>query len=253
MLIEAKKYLYIYVVRRDFGFAPNPFHGVCTLATCKPDIRRSAQVGDWVMGVGGVRLKAMGKCLYLMKVTEMSTFDDYWSPWGSQREALPRGSFVVNVSRSTLADANENRDWRIYADFAQLLIHQARTLYLKEDFGVQLNKTIYALDSSTIDLCLSLFPWAWFRKTKAVIKLHTLLDLHEASLLLSRSQRPSCMMSISLSALVPEPGAIYVMDRGYLDFERLYALHQAPAFFVTRSKSNTDLRRLYSNPVDKDR
>ena len=171
---------------------------------------------------------------------------------GALEEKLYHAGFRGHVSRSTLADANENRDWRIYADFAQLLIHQARTLYLKEDFGVQLNETVYALDSSTIDLCLSLFPWARFRKTKAGIKLHTLLDL--------RGSIPSFIAITEaklhdvniLDTLVPEPGAIYVMDRGYLDFERLYALHQAPAFFVIRSKSNTDLRRLYSNPVDKD-
>jgi hypothetical protein len=171
---------------------------------------------------------------------------------GALEEKLYHAGFRGHVSRSTLADANENRDWRIYADFAQLLIHQARTLYLKEDFGVQLNETVYALDSSTIDLCLSLFPWARFRKTKAGIKLHTLLDL--------RGSIPSFIAITEaklhdvniLDTLVPEPGAIYVMDRGYLDFERLYAFHQAPAFFVIRSKSNTDLRRLYSNPVDKD-
>ena len=167
-------------------------------------------------------------------------------------EKLYHAGIRGQVSRSTLADANENRDWRIYADFAQLLIHQARKLYIKEDFGVQLNETVYALDSSTIDLCLSLFPWARFRKTKAGIKLHTLLDL--------RGSIPSFIAITEaklhdvniLDELVPEPGAIYVMDRGYLDFERLYALHQAPAFFVIRSKSNTDLRRLYSKPVDKD-
>ena len=171
---------------------------------------------------------------------------------GALEEKLYHAGFRGQVSRSTLADANENRDWRIYADFAQLLIHQARTLYLRDDFGVQLNETVYALDSSTIDLCLSLFPWARFRKTKAGIKLHTLLDL--------RGSIPSFIAITEaklhdvniLDALVPEPGAIYVMDRGYLDFERLYAFHQAPAFFVIRSKSNTDLRRLYSNPVDKD-
>jgi len=167
-------------------------------------------------------------------------------------EKLYHAGIRGQVSRSTLADANENRDWRIYADFAQLLIHQARQLYLKEDFGVQLDETVYALDSSTIDLCLSLFPWARFRKTKAGIKLHTLLDL--------RGSIPSFIAITEaklhdvniLDALVPEPGAIYVMDRGYLDFQRLYSLHQAPAFFVIRSKSNTDLHRLYSMPVDKD-
>ena len=191
-------------------------------------------------------------CMAFAQLTFRESLRDIECCLGALKEKLYHAGFRGHVSRSTLADANENRDWRIYADFAQLLIHQARTLYLKEDFGVQLNETVYALDSSTIDLCLSLFPWARFRKTKAGIKLHTLLDL--------RGSIPSFIAITEaklhdvniLDTLVPEPGAIYVMDRGYLDFERLYALHQAPAFFVTRSKSNTDLRRLYSNPVDKD-
>ena len=191
-------------------------------------------------------------CMAFAQLTFRESLRDIECCLGALEEKLYHAGFRGHVSRSTLADANENRDWRIYADFAQLLIHQARTLYLKEDFGVQLNETVYALDSSTIDLCLSLFPWARFRKTKAGIKLHTLLDL--------RGSIPSFIAITEaklhdvniLDTLVPEPGAIYVMDRGYLDFERLYALHQAPAFFVTRSKSNTDPRRLYSNPVDKD-
>jgi transposase len=191
-------------------------------------------------------------CMAFAQLTFRESLRDIECCLGALEEKLYHAGFRGHVSRSTLADANENRDWRIYADFAQLLIHQARTLYLKEDFGVQLSETVYALDSSTIDLCLSLFPWARFRKTKAGIKLHTLLDL--------RGSIPSFIAITEaklhdvniLDTLVPEPGAIYVMDRGYLDFERLYALHQAPAFFVTRSKSNTDLRRLYSNPVDKD-
>jgi len=191
-------------------------------------------------------------CMVFAQLTFRESLRDIECCLGALEEKLYHAGFRGQVSRSTLADANENRDWRIYADFAQLLIHQARTLYLKEDFGVQLNETVYALDSSTIDLCLSLFPWARFRTTKAGIKLHTLLDL--------RGSIPSFIAITEaklhdiniLDELTPEPGAIYVMDRGYLDFERLYAFHQAPAFFVIRSKSNTDLRRLYSNPVDKD-
>ena len=191
-------------------------------------------------------------CMAFAQLTFRESLRDIECCLGALEEKLYHAGFRGHVSRSTLADANENRDWRIYADLAQLLIHQARTLYLKEDFGVQLNETVYALDSSTIDLCLSLFPWARFRKTKAGIKLHTLLDL--------RGSIPSFIAITEaklhdvniLDVLTPEPGAIYVMDRGYLDFERLYAFHQAPAFFVIRSKSNTDLRRLYSNPVDKD-
>ena len=159
--------------------------------------------------------------------------------------------FRGTVSRSTLANANESRDWRIYRDFAQSLILTARDLYVGDDFGVELQETVYALDASTIDLCLSVFPWAKFRKTKAAVKLHTLLDL--------RGNIPTFVDITDgkvhdvnvLDILIPEVGAIYVMDRGYLDFERLYALNQAPAFFITRSKSNTKVRRVYSRPVDK--
>lgn len=191
-------------------------------------------------------------CMAFAQLTFRESLRDIECCLRALQEKLYHVGFRSPISRSTLADANENRDWRIYADFAQVLINHARPLYLKEDFGVQLEQTVYALDSSTIDLCLSLFPWARFRKTKAGIKLHTLLDL--------RGSIPSFIAITEaklhdvniLDALVPESGAIYVMDRGYLDFERLYALHQAPAFFVIRSKSNTNLHRLYSNPVDKD-
>jgi hypothetical protein len=155
------------------------------------------------------------------------------------------------VSKSTLADANEKRDWRIYADFAQVLINIARDLYAGDEFGVELDNTVYALDSSTIDLCLSLFPWARFRKTKGAIKLHTLLDL--------RGNIPSFIFITDgkvhdvnvLDELIPEPAAFYIMDRAYLDFERLYIMNQCMAFFVIRSKINTQFRRLYSHRVDK--
>jgi len=155
------------------------------------------------------------------------------------------------VARSTLADANEARGWRIYAEFAQHLIRIARELYLDEPFGVDLKETVYALDSTTIDLCLTLFPWAPFRSTKAAIKLHTLIDL--------RGNIPT-FIHISdgklhdvnvLDELLPEPGAFYVMDRGYLDFERLHRLHLAGAFFVTRAKSNLKANRRYSRAVDR--
>jgi hypothetical protein len=155
------------------------------------------------------------------------------------------------VSRSTLADANESRDWRIYADFAQRLIAQARKLYAGESFGVDISDTAYALDATTIDLCLSMFPWAPFRTAKAAVKVHTLMDL--------RGSIPS-FIHISdgklhdvnvLDLLIPEAGAFYVMDRAYLDFERLYVLHQAKSFFVTRAKSNLDARRLYSASTDR--
>jgi transposase len=155
------------------------------------------------------------------------------------------------ISRSTLADANESRDWHIYADFAQVIIHIARSLYVNDEFGVELDQTVYALDSTTIALCLSLFPWARFRKNKAAIKLHTLMDLHGNIPSFIRITA-GCVHDINiLDELVPGPGDFYVMDRGYLDFARLYTLTQCLAFFVTRSKSNLDCRRLYSHPVDK--
>jgi hypothetical protein len=155
------------------------------------------------------------------------------------------------VARSTLADANESRDWRIWADLAQVLIRRARHLYATDSLAVDLANTVYALDSTTIDLCLSVFPWAHFRSTKAAVKMHTLLDL--------RGNIPS-FIHISdgklhdvnvLDLLVPEPGAFYVMDRGYIDYARLYMLQQAAAFFVTRAKSNLDARRLYSAPTER--
>jgi hypothetical protein len=159
--------------------------------------------------------------------------------------------FRKPVSRSTLADANERRDWRIYADFAQRLIAQARKLYAADSFGVDLSNTVYALDATTIDLCLSMFPWAPFRSTKAAIKLHTLLDLRGAIPSFIHISDGKLHDVNVLDLLVPEAGAFYVMDRAYLDFERLHALTQMGAFFVTRAKSNTDARRLYSAPTDR--
>ena len=156
------------------------------------------------------------------------------------------------VARSTLADANEARDWRIWAELAQLLIRRARRLYATESLAADLDNTVYALDSTTIDLCLAVFPWANYQSTKGAVKMHTLLDL--------RGNIPS-FIHVSdgklhdvnvLDLLVPEPGAFYVMDRGYIDYARLYVLHQAAAFFVTRAKSNLDARRLYSAPADRD-
>ena len=155
------------------------------------------------------------------------------------------------VSRSTLADANEVRDWRIYADYAQSLIGIARRLYAGEPFGVDLKETVYALDASTIDLCLSVFPWAPFRSTKAAIKLHTLLDLRgNIPTFLHISDGKLHDVNV-LDLLLPEPGAFYIMDRGYIDFERLHRLHEAGSFFVTRAKSNLKAQRRYSHPVDR--
>jgi len=164
---------------------------------------------------------------------------------------LYHAGFRGKLARSTLADANETRDWRIYADFATVLIATARRLYANEPFAVELDNTVYALDSSTIDLCLSLFPWAKFRKGKGAIKLHTLLDL--------RGCIPSFMVithglvhDVNILDEIPfEPAAFYIMDRAYLDMSRLYTIHQTPAFFVTRARKRFDFRRLYSRPVDK--
>jgi hypothetical protein len=155
------------------------------------------------------------------------------------------------VRRSTLADANESRDWRIYHDFAQRLIVRARALYANEDFGVELANTVYALDATTIDLCLSMFPWAPFRSTKAAVKLHTLLDLRGSIPTFIHISDGKLHDVNVLDLLIIEAGAFYIMDRGYLDFERLYALDQAGGFFVTRAKRNLDARRLYSAPVDR--
>ena len=153
--------------------------------------------------------------------------------------------------RSTLADANELRDWRIYADFAQRLIDQAKKLYAQEDLGLELTNTVYALDSTTIDLCLSVFPWALFRSTKAAVKMHTLLDLRGAIPSFIHISKGKLHDVHALDLLIPEAGAIYVMDRAYVDFERLHVLHLSGSFFVTRAKSNMDFHRLYSAPTDR--
>ena len=190
-------------------------------------------------------------CMAFAQLTYRESLRDIECCLRAMREKLYHMGIRGKVSRSTLADANEVRDWRIYSDFAQILIHEARRLYVEDDFGLELKETVYALDSSTIDLCLSVFPWARFRKTKAAVKLHTLLDL--------RGDIPTFIWITDgkvhdvnvLDHLIPEPGAIYIMDRAYLHFHRLYQMHQYSAIFVTRSKSNTGLRRLYSQKVDK--
>jgi hypothetical protein len=159
--------------------------------------------------------------------------------------------FRLPVKRSTLADANEGRDWRIWEDLAALLIRRARKLYCNDSFGVDLSNTVYALDATTIDLCLSLFPWAPFRTTKAAVKLHTLLDLRgNIPAFIHISDGKTHEVNV-LDMLAFEAGAFYVMDRGYLDFGRLYALHQSGAFFITRAKRGMDARRVYSMPADR--
>jgi hypothetical protein len=169
----------------------------------------------------------------------------------SVRGKLYHMGFRGKVARSTLAAANESHDWRIYADFAQVLIGIARPLHIDDPVGVDLKQSLYALDSTTIDLCLSLFPWARFRRHKAAVKMHTLLDL--------RGNIPT-FISITdgtvhdvnvLDEILPEAGAFYVLDRGYLDFERLYRFTMSAAFFVTRAKTNIRLQRRYSRAVDK--
>jgi len=190
-------------------------------------------------------------CMAFAQLTYQESLRDIEACLRSRKEKLYHLGIRGRVSRSTLAEANEKRDWRMYADFCQILISQARSLYADEDFGVELKETAYALDSTTIDLCLSLFPWASFRKHKAAVKMHTLLDL--------RGNIPSFIEITEgtlhdvniLDILIPEPGSFYIMDRGYLDFERLYVLTQLLAFFVTRAKKNNKFQRIYSHPVDR--
>jgi len=190
-------------------------------------------------------------CMAFAQLTYRESLRDIECCLRAMQDKLYHMGIRGKISRSTLADANEKRDWRIYSDFAQVLIHEARRLYVDDDFGLELENTVYALDASTIDLCLSVFPWARFRKSKGAVKLHTLLDL--------RGDIPTFIWITDgkvhdvnvLDHLVPEPGSIYIMDRAYLDFKRLYELHQCSAIFVTRTKTNTKLRRIYSHKVDK--
>jgi hypothetical protein len=169
----------------------------------------------------------------------------------AQQNKLYHMGIRGEIARNTLANANKVRDWRIYADFAQSLISIARRLYINEDFGVELDQTVYALDSTTIDLSLSVFPWATFRQTKAAIKLHTLLDLRGSIPTFIHISEAKLHDVNVLDVLLPEPGSFYIMDRGYLDFDRLYTLNQNAAFFVIRAKSNFRFRRLYSHAVNK--
>lgn len=190
-------------------------------------------------------------CMAFAQLTFRESLRDIEACLRSFKNKLYHIGIRSKISRSTLADANNKRDWRIYADFAQILIHQARHLYADEDFVVELDSTVYALDSTIIDLCLSMFPWAKYCSTQAGVKVNTLLDL--------RGNIPSFVEITSfkfsdveiLDILIPEPGSFYIMDRGYLDFKRLFYLSEALAFFIVRSRFNIRLKRLYSNPVDK--
>ena len=190
-------------------------------------------------------------CMAFAQLTYRESLRDIEACLRSLQNKLYHMGIRGKVSRSTLSDANEKRDWRIYADFAIVLIHIARNLYINDDFGVELDNTVYALDSTTIDLCLSLFPWARFRKRKGAVKMHTLLDL--------RGNIPSFIEITDgkvhdvniLDDLIPEPGSFYIMDRAYIDFSRLHVLTQCSAFFVIRAKTNLQFRRFYSHNIDK--
>lgn len=190
-------------------------------------------------------------CMAFAQMTFRESLRDIEACLRAQKSKLYHMGIRSGVSRNTLANANKIRDYRIYAEFAQSLIQTARRLYIDEEFDFELKNTVYALDSSTIDLCLNVFPWAHFRKTKAAIKLHTLLDL--------RGNIPTFIHITDgklhdvnvLDILIPEAGSFYVMDRGYIDFARLYTMHRSTAFFVIRAKTNLKCQRIYSHPVDK--
>ncbi|MCK5591747.1 MAG: IS4 family transposase [Candidatus Pacebacteria bacterium] len=190
-------------------------------------------------------------CMAFAQLTYRSSLRDIETCLRSMRNKLYHMGIRSQIARNTLSNANNTRDWRIYADFAQVLIHSARDLYLNEDFGVDLANTVYALDATTIDLCLSVFPWARFRKNKAGIKLHTLLDLRgNIPTFIEITEALLHDVNI-LDVLVAEPGACYIMDRGYLDFARLCRWTLSGIFFIIRSKSNFKFRRVYSRKIDK--
>ena len=190
-------------------------------------------------------------CMAFAQLTYRSSLRDIETCLRAMKSKLYHMGIRSQVSRNTLSNANNTRDWRIYADFAQILIHSARDLYIDNDFGVDLANTVYALDATTIDLCLSVFPWARFRKNKAGIKLHTLLDLRgNIPTFIEITEALLHDVNI-LDVLVAEPGACYIMDRGYLDFARLYRWTLSGIFFIIRSKRNFKFRRVYSRKVDK--
>ena len=189
-------------------------------------------------------------CLAFAQLTFRESLRDIEACLRSVQRKLYHMGFRGNVSRSTLADANDAHDWRIFADFAQVLIHIARPMYATDPLGFDLDNPVYALDSTTIDLCLSVFPWARFRSRKAAIKLHTLLDLRGPIPTFIEVSAGKLHDVNILDAIVPEPGSFYVMDRAYVDFERFHVLHSSGAFFVTRTKKGILFRRRYSHPID---
>jgi hypothetical protein len=213
-----------------------------------------ARIVDRYAGNAGVRRMRCAEQFRVMAFAQLSwreSLRDIEVTLGANASKLYAMGLRHTVHRSTLADANDGRDWRIWSDLAAVLIRRARKLYCDEDLGLDLTNTVYALDSTTIDLCLSLFDWAPFRKTKAAVKMHTLLDLRGAIPAFIHISDGKMGDVNVLDFLPVEPGAFYVMDRGYLDFARLYKLHQAGAFFVTRAKSNMNARRVYSAATDR--
>lgn len=190
-------------------------------------------------------------CMAFAQLTYRESLRDIEACLCAQKSKLYHMGIRADVSKSTLAYANETRDWRIYADFAQILIGIARPLYKNDDLGLDLTETVYAFDSSTIDLCLALFPWARFRKRKGAVKLHTLLDIRGSIPVFISITDGKVHDVNALDELILEIGSFYIMDRGYLDFARLYQINLAPAFFVTRAKSNMSCRRIESRLVDK--
>lgn len=214
-----------------------------------------ARIVDRYAGNAGVRRMTCAeqfRILAFAQLTWRESLRDIEVTLGANANKLYAMGLRHSVHRSTLADANDSRDWRIWSDLAAVLIRRARKLYCDEDLGLDLTNTVYALDSTTIDLCLSLFDWAPFRKTKAAVKMHTLLDLRGAIPAFIHISDGKMGDVNVLDFLPVEAGAFYVMDRGYLDFGRLYVLHQAGAFFVTRAKSNMNARRVYSAPTDRE-
>jgi hypothetical protein len=202
-------------------------------------------------GIRTLRCTEHFRVMAFAQITYRESLRDIEACLGSQPSKMCSMGLREPVAKSTLADANELRDWRIWSDLAAVLIKRARGLYLEDDIGLNLENTVFALDSTTIDLCLSLFPWADFRSTKAAVKLHTLLDLRGPIPSFIHISNGKMGDALALDLITPEAGSIYLMDRAYIDFERLYVIHRAGAFFVTRAKRNMNYHRVYSHDVDK--
>ena len=214
-------------------------------------LRRCIERFDGDRSVKGFSCQDQFRCMAFAQLTYRDSLRDTVTCLNAQSAKLYHMGLRAAVRRSTLADANEKRDWRLYQAFAAALIVQARRLYANEPLGVDLDSAAYALDTTTIDLCLSLFPWAPFQATKAALKLHTMMDLRGNIPLLVHIDDGKSYDTDILDVLTPEPGAVYIMDRGYLDFARLHRLTEAGAFFIIRTRRNLSLRRLASRPVDR--